>query len=431
VHFNHKLRGAESDADERFVTQLARHHELELHCDRGDVVRHAEVRHLSLEAAARQLRYQYFRRLMAEERLNCIATGHTLDDQAETVLLRLARGAGTRGLAGIYPGITYPELRPASSNFGVTNHQLSVTSSRFSVIRPLLRTGREQLETYLREIGQDWREDSSNRDLRHARNRVRHGILPRLERTLNPKVKEALAEAAEIARGEEEYWQKEVDRLLPEVWEPGIRRLTGVDKLPLAVRRIVLRAAAESLSLRLEFRQVEAILGLASGSSTMLAEGWVVSKSVVSKSKDKDKGRLQFELSSETGFFSDYEYGLAVPGVVQVPEAGAWFEATIVPGDTAPGYNPDHAFDPGLLQKELTVRNWRAGDRFWPAHSKSEKKVKELLQQRKLAARDRKLWPVVVSGREIVWMRGFPAPARFRPREGAKEVLVVQEYAKA
>jgi tRNA(Ile)-lysidine synthase len=431
VHFNHNLRGAESDADERFVAQLARHHELELHCDREDVAKHAEVQHLGTEAAARELRYRYFRRLMTEERLNCIATGHTLDDQAETVLLRLVRGAGTRGLAGIYPGISFNPLRQPRwyqvklSQDELTNHQFSVNSSRFSVIRPLLRTGREQLETYLREIGQEWRQDSSNRDLRHARNRVRHGILPRLERTLNPKVKEALAEAAEIARAEEEYWQKEVDRLLPEVWEPGIRRLTGVDELPLAVRRRVLRAAAESLSLRLEFRQVEQILGLGSGSSTMLAEGWVVSK------KDKDKGGLLFELSRETGAFSDYEYGLAVPGVVQVPEAGAWFEATIVPGDTAPGYNPDHAFDPGLLQKELTVRNWRAGDRFWPAHSKSEKKVKELLQERKLAARDRKLWPVVVSGREIVWMRGFPAPARFRPREGAKEVLVVQEYAKA
>jgi tRNA(Ile)-lysidine synthase len=428
VHFNHNLRGTESDADERFVAQLARHHELELHCDRADVAKYAEVQHLSTEAAARKLRYQYFRRLMAEERLNCIATGHTLDDQAETVLLRLVRGAGTRGLAGIYPGITYPELGPASSNLGVTNPQLLVHSSRFSVIRPLLGTVRAELEGYLREIGQDWREDSSNRDLRHARNRVRHGILPRLERTLNPKVKEALAETAEIARVEEEYWQEEVARVLPEVWEAGARTLTGVDKLPLAVRRRVIRAAAESLNLRLEFRQVEEILGLASGSSTMLPEGWVVSKS---KDKDKDKGRLQFELSGETGAFSDYEYGLAVPGVVQVPEAGAWFEATIVPGDTAPGYNPDHAFDPGLLQKELTVRNWRAGDRFWPAHSKSETKVKELLQERKLAARDRKLWPVVVSGREIVWMRGFPAPARFRPREGAKEVLVVQEYAKA
>jgi tRNA(Ile)-lysidine synthase len=431
VHFNHNLRGMESDADERFVAQLARHHELELLCDREDVAEHAEVQHLGTEAAARELRYRYFRRVMTEERLNCIATGHTLDDQAETVLLRLVRGAGTRGLAGIYPGITFNRLREPPWNQAkfsqdeLTNHQLSVNSSRFSVIRPLLRTGRAQLETYLKEIGQDWREDSSNRDLRHARNRVRHGILPRLERTLNPKVKEALAEAAEIARAEEEYWETEVDRLLPKVWEPGTRRMTGVSKLPLAVRRRVLRAAAESLNLRLEFRQVEEILGLAGGSSTMLPEGWVVSKST-----DKDKCGLQFELSSETGASADYEYGLAVPGVVQVPEAGAWFEATIVPGDTAPGYNPDHAFDPRLLRKELTVRNWRAGDRFWPAHSKSEKKVKELLQERKLAARDRKLWPVVVSGREIVWMRGFPAPARFRPREGAKEVLVVQEYAK-
>ncbi len=79
------------------------------------------------------------------------------------------------------------------------------------MIRPLLRTERAQLETYLREIGQDWREDSSNRDLRHARNRVRHGIIPRLERTLNPKVKEALAETAEIARSEEDYWRGEVE----------------------------------------------------------------------------------------------------------------------------------------------------------------------------------------------------------------------------
>ncbi len=429
VHFNHNLRGMESDADERFVAQSARHHELELHCDRADVAKYAEGQHLSTEAAARKLRYQYFRRLMGEARLNCIATGHTLDDQAETVLLRLVRGAGTRGLAGIYPGITFYSSRQLVSQLKfsqgeLTNHQLLVGSPRFSVIRPLLRTGRAQLETYLREIGQDWREDSSNRDLRHARNRVRHGILPRLQRELNPKVKEALAEAAEIARAEEEHWQNEIDRLLPEVWEPGTRRLTGVDELPLAVRRRVLRAAAESLNLRLEFRQVEEVLGLATGSSANLPEGWIVAKR-------KDKGGMQFELGSGTGAISDYEYGLAVPGVVQVPEAGAWFEATIVPGDIAPGYNPDHAFDPGLLQKELTVRNWRAGDRFWPAHSKSEKKVKELLQERKLTARDRKLWPVVVSGREVVWMRGFPAPDRFRPREGTKQVVVVQEYAKA
>ena len=157
VHFNHKLRGAEADTDEKFVTQLAHRHDLELHVSSSNVAAHARSQHLSLEAAARQLRYQYFRQLLEKKRLNRIATGHTLDDQAETVLLRIIRGAGTRGLAGVYP-------------------QLLVYGSQFSVIRPLLQTRRKLLETYLGEIGQDWREDSSNRDLRHARNRVRHGV---------------------------------------------------------------------------------------------------------------------------------------------------------------------------------------------------------------------------------------------------------------
>ena len=197
VHFNHKLRGAESDEDEQFVAQLAQRHKLELHCESGDVAAYAAEKHLSLETAAREMRYQYFRRLLLEGRLNRIATGHTLDDQAETVLLKMVRGAGSRGLAGIYP-------------------RLSVRGSQFSdasIVRPLLGTRRKELEPYLLGLGQSWREDRSNRDLRHMRNRVRHGILPRLERYLNPAVREALAETAEIARAEEEYWETEVARV--------------------------------------------------------------------------------------------------------------------------------------------------------------------------------------------------------------------------
>src|SRR5579872_6254661 len=102
VHFNHRLRDAESDADEAFVAHLAEIHRLELHADSGDVKLHAAHKRLSLETAAREMRYAYFRRLLREGRINRVATGHTLDDQAETVLLRITRGAGTRGLAGIY-----------------------------------------------------------------------------------------------------------------------------------------------------------------------------------------------------------------------------------------------------------------------------------------------------------------------------------------
>ncbi len=404
VHFNHNLRGTESDADEQFVAALAQRHHLALHCDRGNVKTLAADRHLSTEAAARQLRYGFFRRLMDEGRLNCVATGHTLDDQAETVLLRIVRGAGTRGLAGIYP-------------------RLSVHGSQLSVIRPLLRTRRKQLEAYLAEIGQDWREDSSNRDLRHARNRVRHGIVPRLERSLNPAVRETLAETAEIARSEEEYWQKEVALVLPGVWSEERRTLglSGLSKLPLAMRRRVIRAAAESLGLRLEFRHVEEILALGpvTAKAAMLPKGWGVSRT---------KAGLRFDLCrGEAAVVSNYEYALTVPGKVQVAEADAWFEAALIPGSAAPGYNPDHMFDPALLGSDLTVRNWHPGDRFWPAHRKSPKKIKELLQERKLTGTERKLWPVVASGREIVWLRGFPAPAQLRPRDGSKQALVIRE----
>jgi tRNA(Ile)-lysidine synthase len=406
VHFNHKLRGAEADADEEFVTRLAHHHELELHVGSSDVSAHAQSQHLSTEAAARELRYQYFRRLFEGNTLNRIATGHTLDDQAETVLLRIVRGAGTRGLAGIYPRLLFD-------------------GSEFSIIRPLLKTRRNQLETYLGQIGQDWREDSSNRDLRHARNRVRHGIVPRLERTLNPAVQETLAETADLARSEEEYWQTEVARLLPEVWQAEHRTLapTELAALPLALRRRVVRAAAECLGLNLEFRHVEEILALdrRGPRSAMLPEGWLVSLT---------KGGLQFDPPKAAAVTNSYyEYKLAVPGAIHVPEAGICFEVALVPGSATAGYNPDHMLDPALLQQELTVRNWRAGDRYWPAHSKSPKKIKELLQERKVTGIERRLWPVVVSGQEIVWVRGFPTPARLRPREGAHQALVIRELA--
>jgi tRNA(Ile)-lysidine synthase len=407
VHFNHQLRGEEADADQQFVARLAHRYTLELFVGTGDVAAHARSHHLSIEAAARKLRYQYFRQLFEENNLNRIATGHTLDDQAETVLLRLVRGSGTRGLAGIYP-------------------RLSFEGSEFSIIRPLLSTRRKLLETYLLELGQDLREDSSNRDLRHARNRVRHGIVPRLERTLNPSVREALAETADIARAEEDYWRSEVARALSEVWQAKLLSFQPAElaALPLALRRRVVRAAGESLGLNLEFRHVEEILELDQRGprSAMLPEGWLLSVT---------KSGLQFGPPQPSAALnSDYEYRLAVPGTIHVPEAGACFEAVRVPVSAASGYNPDHMLDPALLQQELTVRNWRAGDRYWPAHSKAPRKIKELLQERKLSGTERKLWPVLVSGQEIVWVRGFPTPARLRPGDGAHEALMIRELAR-
>ena len=412
VHFNHQLRGAESETDERFVAELAHQHRLDLHCGRGDVAELAASKRLSLEAAARQMRYQYFRELL-QGPVNRIATGHTLDDQAETVLLRVVRGAGSRGLAGIYPQLS-----------ASTQHS-AVSTQRPTIVRPLLAIRHGDLATYLKSRKQEWREDASNRDLRHARNRIRHGILPRLERHLNPAVREALADTAEIARAEEDYWGREVARVLPTVQAgaAGAMSLKVLSGLPLALQRRVARAVAESLGLRLDFRQVQEILNLdPSGShpskTALLPDGWAVSQA---------KGQLRFARETPPETAAAYEYPLPAPGAVEVREVGSRFEVVLVSGKSAKGYNPEHLLSRALLGDGLRVRNWRPGDRFWPAHTKTPKKIKELLQERHVDAALRKQWPVVINGEDVVWVRGFSVPARLQPRSAAGEAVLIRE----
>jgi tRNA(Ile)-lysidine synthase len=316
----------------------------------------------------------------------------------------------------------------------VTSFQRSALSSQptketraASIVRPLLGIRRRELEVYLLALGQSWQEDKSNRDLRHMRNRVRHGILPRLERYLNPAVREAFAETAEIARSEEEYWEKEVARALPLVWHAkdagGVLSLSAFPDFPLALQRRVVRAASESLGMRLDFHHVEEVLALGSAhvgpaKSTMLPDGWVVSR---------NKGELRFEMQSDTPRKVDYEYRLPVPGSVAVQETESRFEVVLVSGNAAKGYNPEDLLDRALLAAELKVRNWRPGDRFWPPHTKIAKKVKELLQERQVAGPERKLWPVVASETDVVWVRGFSAPSRLRPRSADDGAVLIRE----
>lgn len=395
VHLNHKLRGEESDGDEGFVRELAAVRGLEFICESRDVKGYAAEKKLSLEAAAREVRYEFFRAAMGK--LDRIATAHTLDDQAETVLMKLARGAGTRGLAGIYPevGVSKDQWTVGSGQWAVKRSEARLKA----IVRPLLGTRRERLVKYLGEIAQDWREDSSNRDLRHTRNRVRHGILPRLEENVNPAVREALAEAAEIAREEEEFWAGEIARVLPAVWnltdsggELNLKRLAEFD---LAVQRRVVRAAGETLGLGLDFCHVGEVLALHDeGQRASLPQDWIVSF---------HRGELKFEAASVDAV--DYEYPLAVPGEVMVSEAAVTVKAARMDSASS-AYNPEHLLD-GEFARGLIVRNWRAGERFWPAHTKEPKKIKELLQDRHITGDEKKRWPVVACGDEIVWVRGL------------------------
>jgi tRNA(Ile)-lysidine synthase len=405
VHFNHKLR-VEAELDEAFVAKLAEVHGIELRCEAGDVKLYAKKHQLSIEAAARRLRYEYFRRVLGKGEMNRIATAHTLDDQAETVLLRLIRGSGPRGLAGIYPEVAVGE--------------------QSSIVRPLLGSARKDVLQYLKDIQQEWREDGSNRDLRFARNRVRHGVLPRLERNLNPSVHEALAEAAEIARGDEEYWTAEVERILPSVWqrmgEGGVFTLERLELLPLALRRRVLRAGCECLGLRLEFKHVAELLDMCSPEGPKSAE---IPGSWMAIRRNREL-RIMAPAGSEEEVAA-YDYVLAVPGDVCVAQTGTRFEAVLVSLTGDQSYNPEHLLDRDRVGPELKIRNWRPGDRYWPKHTKGLRKIKELLQKLHVTGAERRLWPVAVSGDEVIWVRGFPAPDHLRPRDGAGQAVLIQE----
>ena len=403
IHFNHKLRKAESDTDEQFVAGLAHQHRLEFHGGVGDVREHAAKHHLSIEAAARSLRYAYFRQLLAGGKLTRVATAHTLDDQAETVLLRMIRGAGTRGLAGIYP-----TMRVGAN----------------SIVRPMLATNRKDVLGYLSEIKQDWCEDRSNRDLRFARNRIRHGILPRLERHVNPSVRETLAESAEIARAEEDYWGGLLAPILPALWTSseleGHLKLAELAEQPLAFQRRILRAACETIGVCLDFKHVEELRALADpeGPTSVALPAGLIAK--------RHKNSLRIAKASREEKV-DYEYPISIPGEISVAQTGTCIRIRVVQVTRNQGYNPDRLLDRESIGPQLTIRNWHAGDRFSLPHTKSLKKVKELLQERHITGEERKLWPVATNGADIVWIRGFPSPAKLRPREDAREAVLIEE----
>ena len=183
AHLNHRLRPT-AGRDESFCVVLARDMGLPLDVESADVTGYAASQQLSIEDAARRLRYDFLGRAAARLNADRIAVGHTLDDQAETFLLKLMRGAGLKGLAGVYP-------------------------RRGAVVRPLLDVSRGSLRAYLASVGQEWVEDESNADLSNPRNRIRHRVLPELDAAYGGPTRASLARAADLSR-EDTQWLDEL-----------------------------------------------------------------------------------------------------------------------------------------------------------------------------------------------------------------------------
>jgi tRNA(Ile)-lysidine synthase len=419
AHFHHQIRGAEADADQQFVERLAAELQLELYSGSGNAPQHASQRKSSLETAARELRHQWFAELTQKGQTDKIATAHTLDDQAETVLMRILRGTGARGLAGIAPSHKAKHL-----------------------VRPLLTTSRGEVEAYLKTKGQPWREDSSNLDLGHTRNRVRHTLLPLLERDFNPAIRQTLADLADVAQAENDYWNNELSALLPRLIHEGrpsrsgrsssseaqgvlALDLSALRSLPLAIQRQVIQRTVQRLGISLEFKHIQQLTALAEhekpGAKLALPDGLVANRTA---------RELQFSKNLQKAP-ENYCYSLPIPGEVTVPELGITIRARLISDgkQKASRYNGATLLEASLLGPELKVRNWRAGDKFFPAHTQSPKKVKELLQAGRLGHEispdQRKSWPVIESAGQIIWMRSFPASKDFASSSG--DAVLIEE----
>ncbi|HVJ08205.1 MAG TPA: tRNA lysidine(34) synthetase TilS [Acidisarcina sp.] len=399
AHVHHGLRGADADADEAFVCELARVHDLEFHLHRCDTPAAASANGEGIEEAARNLRYDFFRGLLASRQVDAVATAHTLDDQAETVLLKLIRGAWTEGLGGIYP------IYEVSGE--VSGREVPVGGR---ILRPMLAVRRAEVEAFLRERHQDWREDASNRELIYSRNRIRHQLLPAL-REYNPGVEAQLAALSAIARDEEAYWQAELAKLLPSLLLPGkpVRgggrassthpgekslsiELERLRSLHPALRRRVLRAALSQLGVSVGFDPTEELAALCNPSAGEKLPPGIDLPGGVRARRSARELRLEVVCGKPPATAQAIlQYVLPVPGEVFAEAFGLHFRCTCQGGgDLAPA----------------TVRPPLPGDRVRLRYTRGPKRMKEVFERMHIAAPDRTLWPVVEWRGEVVWMRG-------------------------
>jgi tRNA(Ile)-lysidine synthase len=384
AHVHHGIRGAEADEDERFVGDLADDLGLELWAHRVETPAVARERKQTLEEAARELRYAWFRELLAQGKFDAVATAHTLDDQAETVLHRLLRGAWTEGLGGIHP---------------------VVHCARGSILRPFLETRREEIREWLQQRGQPWREDATNQDTAHTRNRIRLDLMPRLGE-YNPQVAEQLARLATIARDEESWWDAELARILPGLVLPGkpVRgggravsthpeegsagiELERLRALAPAVRRRVLRAAAKRLGCALNFEQTERLMAMCEPEAAKKQEAaglWA--------EKSARELRLVRKGASREEAIATEPVEVSIPGEA----SGFGVRLRMVLAENASTASPG----------TVVLRTPRAGDRVRIRHSRGAKPLKEIFERMQVEPEARKTWPVLEWQRQIVWMKG-------------------------
>lgn len=372
AHCNFRLRGKESDRDEEFVRRLCREQQVELHVTHFDTEKIAEERHISIEMAARELRYHWFEELRKERRAAVTAVAHHRDDSVETILLNLIRGTGINGLLGIRP----------KNGF---------------IVRPLLCMDRAEVVDYLKSIGQEYVTDSTNLQDAYTRNKIRLNLLPAMQE-INPSVKESILSTAEHLADAAAIYKKGIEEGKLRVSVPQGIRIEALKREPAPetlLFEILHPLGFNAARVKDIYRAIDGQPG-----KVFTANGYRVLKDRdllwIEESKELTPPRLQME---ELPYTPDF----------------------IIPRD-----KDTACLDADKLRASLTLRLWRQGDSFVPFGMKGTKKVSDYLTDRKFSRlRKERQW-VLCCGEDIVWLVGERTDNRFRVEEETKRVVVIR-----
>jgi len=412
AHLNHNLRGGESDGDALYVAELAQSMGLPFSIGGRDVNEYRDRHKLTLEEAAREVRYKYLAEVAADSASNLIAIGHTRNDNVETILMHMIRGAGMMGLKGLAP-----------------RTRRNVDGQNVTIIRPLLKIARNDIESYCSSLGLVTRTDSTNISMSALRNRIRLELLPLL-REYNPAVDEAFLRLSHIAGDELDY----IDQKSEEAWEKIALRhgdvivleRDGFDFLHPALQRSLLRRAAREIygSLKdIEASHIEDILDHTDRGAGKQVElkGGVVFTIEHSRYLLGKKEETLCPYSPMSG-----EYDLVVPGETV---CGDWKVITEIIvgnqiGDDVKSFT--NYFDYDKTGFGLSMRSRKPGDRFIPLGMTHEKKLKDYLIDARVPCSWRDHIPVIVSEGKIVWLAGYRMDEGFKVTEDTQKMLRIE-----
>ena len=379
VHINHLLRGRESDADENFVRALAERYGIPISVERVETKKFAATKKLSTQEAARELRYEFFFRMLTSCKAQSVATAHTANDNAETMLMNLLRGTGIDGVAGI-----------------------PIRRNENSIVRPLLSVSRQEIAAYAKQKKLAFREDSSNASDKYSRNYLRRNIIPLLEKRINPSLIRTMSQSSAVFRNCAEYLDGQVRRAFSAAAaEKNDGVFLGVDALMNEhpyIRQMVIHSLFLGKGIELSFDRIAALLALIDaekGSRADCGNGWVA---------EKESGQI---FIFQSGTLAPFSYLLNSEGTLK----GGSFSLSVekcgrIPNKLTAHTSTEEYVDARKVRFPLRVRSWKEGDAFVPLGMRSRKKVSDLFVDMKISRVRKEAIPIVESNGDILWVAG-------------------------